>query len=275
MDRLNFEYKKIQNSYWHLHSTDVLATVFILLPFFGTSLYHSYKGVMKQVKNNWNQYKCSPIYMPFAGVIMPQPGKSTLDTTMENFDYCIQQDFSLMLNILMLPLEMLSFLIIDAIDVVLTIIAGIMAVIAWISSQFGNITTDLYNNIFKLVVPIYQMVLYLRDALAKMNAVMLVTAYTYMTVYNVMVSGMINVMNVIFDLLIAVIVIIIVLLAIAVSLIPTPLFIPGLAAFSIATIALKVIIPIVVMYSLMRTFILQQFKASTKDTPDVPKAKKK
>lgn len=275
MDRLNLEYKKIQSSYWHHHSVDVGITVLTLVCVFGVSAYHSYKGMMAQVRANWNEYKCSPIYLPFAGVIMPQPGKSAVAATMENFDYCIQQDFSMILQLIMFPLEMVAFLILDALDLILVIITGIMAFIAWLKSQMGGIASTLYDKLAAIVIPIYLMVLDLRDVMAKANAIMLVTVFFYMTIYNIMVSGLINVMNIIYDLLIAVIVIITSLLVIAVYLIPTPLFIEGIAAFTLATIALKIIIPITVMYSLMRVFILQQFNSSTKNTPDVPIAKKK
>jgi len=247
----------------------------ILLSVFGGMVYSSYQSMLAQVRANWNQNKCSPIYLPFAGLIMPQPNKSTLEATMENFDYCIQHDFSAVLNILMLPLEMVSYMIIDAVDVVLTIIAGIIAAFAWLKAQIGGIMATIFNKIIAIVVPIYLIVLRLRDALAKMNGVMLVSLFTTMTIYNIMISGMVNVMNVVYDLLIAVIVVLAGLLVLAIALIPTPAFLEGLAAFAIATTALKIIVPIVGMYAALRTFILQTFNVSTANTPKVPTAKKK
>lgn len=274
MDKLNLEYAKIQKTYWHHHWSDVLICVAILLVVFGGMVYSSYQSMLAQVRANWNQNKCSPIFLPFAGLIMPQPNKSTLDATMENFDYCIQQDFSAVLNILMLPLEMMAYLIIDAIDVVLTIIAGIMAVFAWLKSEIGGIMETIYEKIIAVVIPIYLIVLRLRDALAKMNGIMLVALFTTMTIYNIMVSGLINVMNIVYDLLVAVIVVISGLLVLAITLIPTPAFIEGIAAFAIATTALKIIVPIVGMYAALRTFIIQTFSVSTSNTPNVPTAKK-
>jgi len=275
MDKLNLEYAKVQRTYWHRHWSDVMICAAILLSVFGGMVYSSYQSMLAQVRANWNQNKCSPIYLPFAGLIMPQPNKSTLEATMENFDYCIQQDFSAVLNILMLPLEMVSYMIIDAVDVVLTIIAGIIAAFAWLKAQIGGIMATIFNKIIAIVVPIYLIVLRLRDALAKMNGVMLVSLFTTMTIYNIMISGMVNVMNVVYDLLIAVIVVLAGLLVLAIALIPTPAFLEGLAAFAIATTALKIIVPIVGMYAALRTFILQTFNVSTANTPKVPTAKKK
>jgi hypothetical protein len=275
MDKLNLEYSKVQKTYWHNHWSDVLISSIILLLVFGGMVYSTYQSTLAQVRANWNQNKCSPIYLPFAGLIMPQPNKSALDATMENFDYCIQQDFSAVLNILMLPLEMVSYMIIDSIDVVLTIIAGLIAVFAWLKSIIGGIMETIFNKIIAIIIPIYLIVLKLRDALARMNGIMLVSLFTSMTIYNIMISGMINVMNIVYDLLIAVIVVIAALLVLAMILIPSPAFIEGLALFATATVALKIIVPIVGMYAVLRTFILQTFNVSTSNTPKVPTAKKK
>lgn len=40
---------------------------------------------LEKMKLNWNEYRCNPIYMPFAGTIRPDV------TTEENFLYCINQ----------------------------------------------------------------------------------------------------------------------------------------------------------------------------------------
>lgn len=40
---------------------------------------------LEKMKLHWNEYRCNPIYMPFAGAIRPDV------TTQENFLYCINQ----------------------------------------------------------------------------------------------------------------------------------------------------------------------------------------
>ena len=43
------------------------------------------RATLDKIKLNWNEYRCNPIYMPFAGEIRPDV------TTSENFLYCINQ----------------------------------------------------------------------------------------------------------------------------------------------------------------------------------------
>jgi hypothetical protein len=53
----------------------------ILLSIFSMCIIHASTSI-KKIKLNWNEYRCNPIYMPFAGSIRPD-----VDTA-ENFAYC-------------------------------------------------------------------------------------------------------------------------------------------------------------------------------------------
>jgi hypothetical protein len=46
----------------------------------------------QEVAENWVNYRCKPLYMPFAGYIMPQEDKTPGQYTYENFQYCLQQE---------------------------------------------------------------------------------------------------------------------------------------------------------------------------------------
>lgn len=59
--------------------------LFYALPFvalFAMLVAHASASVDK-IRDNWNEYRCNPIYMPFAGSIRPDV------STQENFLYCI------------------------------------------------------------------------------------------------------------------------------------------------------------------------------------------
>jgi len=62
----------------------------------GVILYTYAQATLDDARDNWVQYRCNPIYMPFAGSIQPEV------TTADNFQYCIssmaQQVFKLLLD---------------------------------------------------------------------------------------------------------------------------------------------------------------------------------
>ena len=62
----------------------------------GVILYTYAQATLDDARDNWVQYRCNPIYMPFAGSIQPEV------STADNFQYCIsslaQQVFKLLLD---------------------------------------------------------------------------------------------------------------------------------------------------------------------------------
>ena len=61
--------------------------LFILLPFFAilTALIFHASYSIDKVKSDWIEYRCNPMYMPFAEMINPEV------TVSENFQYCMGQ----------------------------------------------------------------------------------------------------------------------------------------------------------------------------------------
>jgi hypothetical protein len=55
-----------------------------ILVLFGMLVIHASESLNK-IRDNWNEYRCNPIYIPFAGSIRPDV------TTQENLLYCLNQ----------------------------------------------------------------------------------------------------------------------------------------------------------------------------------------
>jgi len=71
-----------------MNSTDIVNTIIIIIIFAIINIISILGVGIANIKNNWNEYKCQPIIMPFAGVF----GKDA--TT--NFEECmqgVQKDF--------------------------------------------------------------------------------------------------------------------------------------------------------------------------------------
>jgi len=63
-------------------TSDFVQTILIILIYLGLYSFIILNAGIKNVKRNWAKYRCSPVYMPLAGVF----GHNTA----ENFSYCIQ-----------------------------------------------------------------------------------------------------------------------------------------------------------------------------------------
>ena len=106
-DKIKYEkipnniYKSISKiykySYFGKHSGDLINMfLIILIIFIGTS-YNYILINSKDIQDNWNEEKCKPSVMPFAGIIMPEDkrnGESASDFTINNFKDCMNNIFS-------------------------------------------------------------------------------------------------------------------------------------------------------------------------------------
>jgi len=82
---------------------------FVLLPIFVLSLaliFHASYSIDK-IKSSWAEYRCNPLYMPFAGVMQSKV------TTLENFQYCLN---SIGNEALKLPMDAVNDVMSTAVD---------------------------------------------------------------------------------------------------------------------------------------------------------------
>ena len=238
--------------------------------------YSTYQSILLQIRTNWNENKCNPIYMPFAGIIMPQPGMSTMDNTVQNFSYCVQQDASMVFQVAMLPFEFCLYLVIDFMDTVLEAIMTFMKLIQWLKDQLGGIVASVYNQLLYFIVPLMEILIHVRDGLAKVNGIAVTTLFLTMNVYNLTVSGMINIMNILCDLLIALISVIVAMIVLAFVLLVTPAFPVGLTLYATGTtVMLSLLVPTIILYILMETFTSAVMQENASSSPPLPNVKKR
>lgn len=77
--------------------------LFWALPFlalFFTGIVHASES-LNTVRDNWNEYRCNPIYIPFAGIVRPDVGVEL------NFQYCMGQYSN---EIMKVPLDAINSL---------------------------------------------------------------------------------------------------------------------------------------------------------------------
>lgn len=273
--KISGKYLAESQSYLGRHGGDVAITAAVVVAALALMLGNSYEAVLKQAKANWEQNKCDPIYMPFAGVILPIPGQSAARTTIQNFDYCVQKDFSIFIGVLLLPLEYVSFLILTSIDLLINIAVLAAAMIAKLKSLISGNTTDLYGKLAGITIPVILIVAKMRDAMARASATLMTSLYVTLTVHDMVVSGMLSIMTITLDLLLAMSAVITAMFVVALVLMMTPAFPVGMALYVVAsTSLLLVLIPTVVIYSLLNVFVKETFGKSAAAKPSIPKVPK-
>jgi hypothetical protein len=248
MDKVETLYLK--NGYFSKYGNDIWITILLIIITIIIVMYNAYKSVIQQIKSNWNEHKCSPIYLPFAGLIMPETGKSFVDTTIENFEYCIQSDISSVFNIIMMPFEFAAYVLVDCIDAITAILVAIAAFIEWLQELLGELFDEIFNKLIYVITPIIKMLLHYRDITSKSNGIFVTLIYSILNIYNTTISGATFLMTIVINVVGILIGIFYALIAIALALCASFFGIgAGLAILGVAIpIATAVIIPIIIIY---------------------------
>ncbi len=106
-------------TYFDMYGSSVIIFLIITLIVFFVHTHCQVMQVRKAVADDWNNQRCNPKYMPFAGYITHPEGTSAFDYTNENFQYCVQniltnvtsyalQPFEYMVNSLQKIFEMIG-----------------------------------------------------------------------------------------------------------------------------------------------------------------------
>jgi hypothetical protein len=227
---------------------------------------------MNELKSNWNKHKCNPVVMPFAGLIMPVPGQTSNETAFENFNYCIYQDISEAFKIIMMPFYFILFLTIGFLDVTLVGMTQTINELHNIKERIGGIFTEIYSKVVNFIVPVIELTIHIRSMLDKINGVLTTVLYSVLNLYNLTVSGVINLLTVLVVLLGIIIGIIIGLMILATILFLSPWTLPiGITLQVIYTVfIIGVILPAIIICALMQAEIKDTFGHSSPSPPSPP-----
>jgi hypothetical protein len=147
-----------------MRSSDITLTIFIILIFVAMYFYNILAVGIKNIQDNWPEYRCNPSIMPFAGTF----GHDVMD----NFTFCIQTMQGDFMGYLLQPLNYLT-------SVIGSVSGDLMEAIQDIRSFFNtfrNFISSIVQSIFGVFLNIltqFQFILIkMKDMMAKIVGIM-------------------------------------------------------------------------------------------------------
>jgi hypothetical protein len=258
--------------YLGMYGNDVLYS-FLLIAFtvFIVSM-QSYYALLNELKSSWNLHRCNPIVMPFAGYIMPKPGQTRSETTYENFNYCVYQDVSAVFGIIMIPLEFVLFLTIQFLEVSLESSMQVLVQIAWLKNRMNSMFEKYYDQVINFIVPVIEMMMYLRDMMGKMNGVIVTAFFTIVTIYNLTVSGLLNILTILINILIIIISVVLAMMILSAAMMLSVFLFPAGVALTVVfgLIIIGVILPALIICALLNAELKDTFNEGGSTPPNPP-----
>ena len=169
--------------------TDVYggSIVFIIFMILFTYFVLSYSFVINglgDLKKDWDNVKCKPSVMPFAGMIVDNPNMSKMKFTAENFNQCMATTFSDMITILLKPITLLIGGIFNVLHGLVGSVNFIRVKITQIIGQILQITREIIDKVLVSMIPIQYIIIKILDTFRKIQGILTVQVNVLITAYD-------------------------------------------------------------------------------------------
>jgi hypothetical protein len=144
-----------------------LSTAILIIVIFIALYISSFLAIgLKKIKENWNEYRCSPMAMPFAGYLGYD--------AMENFAFCIGSIQKTLMNTFLKPIFSNLNVLGDVAGSIIGSIKSLTVLMANMNVGFGMASFDIINMIKGIMVKMQYFIVNIKDVFAKFGGTMVV-----------------------------------------------------------------------------------------------------
>ena len=174
--------KKIykESSYLDTYGGSVVGAISIILVVFFVCSYYYIQIHMTYLRQNWNDYKCHPGVMPFAGQIKLTPGMTPMEFTSSNFSYCLNKVLEDVVKRFMEPILNMNKVILQIFEAVVEAFKVVEKVFKKIKNIFESIIKYILSKTVSIIVPFQKTLILIKDSFRKTGAVMGTLMYLVM-----------------------------------------------------------------------------------------------
>lgn len=164
-----------------MKTSDITLSIFIILIFILLYVFNILSVGIQKIKDDWPQYRCNPIVMPFASVFGYDP--------MSNFSFCIQNMMSSYMGYLMQPIKY-SFSVLGNISKDINdALTGVRAFFNNIRNYITNIIQTVFGVFLNILIEFQRVTINIKDIFAKLIGILATLMYTLEGTVNTMESG--------------------------------------------------------------------------------------
>lgn len=139
--------------------------IYVILGFIAQILLMYYFIALTDIKENWEKYRCNPMYMPLA------------DNVGENFTYCVQNTQMNMMGYLLQPINYMISGITDIAGEFNTNINGVREMLSFIRTSVSNITENIFGVFMNLIIQFQSLTIAIKDTIGKVIGVVVTFLY--------------------------------------------------------------------------------------------------
>jgi hypothetical protein len=183
---LNKLYEK--TTYLDRYGGSLVIAVFTII---GVSLFFSYsylKNHSDVIKNNWQQNRCNPLYIPFAGMIINPKNMSKHEYATSNFFHCFGILLKDIVEVALAPIEAASILIAASISLIVGTMNSLMGAILYLRNALSSGFGLLGNHSLNALTLITKLSLLTSNSFNQSQGILVTIMYIFFTAYDMLAS---------------------------------------------------------------------------------------
>ena len=192
-EKINSLYSK--TGFMDRYGSDVWLSVFICLSFTFYILYFFFMNSVEIIKSDWDNQKCNPAVMPFAGFINKPDNESNIEFTAKNFANCINLSLKNIVYIILQPIVFVATIIIASFKELIGAVKYLRMFIDYIKNKIEQLFKAIYSAMLNFLLPIIQFIITVKDSIAKINGILTASLYTLLGSYLTMKSLFMSIIN--------------------------------------------------------------------------------
>ena len=165
-----------KETYYQKYGKDVIISIGIIYIFAMITFYYYTLNHLPQIRANWPQNKCNPIYLPLAGLVLNNPNKTNLEQVNENFNQCVQNIVVSIIDVFVEPLLFAITAIIDVAEGIIGSFGFLRQLLAVIRDDIAEIVNAIEHKTLFSQVPLMKQAYVLKNFVS-------VTVGTFTTVF--------------------------------------------------------------------------------------------
>jgi hypothetical protein len=170
-------------TYLERYGEYVFVAIIICISFILAITYIHIKINIGKIRADWNNQKCKPNIMPFAGMINAPDNMSKMEYAEKNFAECTQNILTDVTDIALIPVHYTISIVTAAVGEIMSIVNDMRELVNKIRNSITEITSDIMSRILNIITPLMETIITTKSMLGKSNGVVTAVIYTLFGVY--------------------------------------------------------------------------------------------
>ena len=189
-------------------------TIILILVFFVAISYYHVMNNIQPIKADWLNQRCNPSVMPFAGIINKPDDQTAFEFTASNFNNCIYNILTDIINIFLAPLYYLVNVMTETLNMISEALQAVRKVFDSIRQSLTSVSSEIMGRTLNFLIPLQAILMKIRNMFDQTQGIMTTGIFTLLGTYDTIIATVTGIVQIITAILLGLASIIIVLFAI-------------------------------------------------------------